>query len=215
MALPPHIQNYKRAFWKDPSFWTLAILNIYFAIMAYKEGLANYTLIWLYWCQSVIIGIFNFLRIITLNKFSNANFKAGGSTTDMPPTRNTKLSTAFFFLVHYGFFHLVYLVFLYSTINDVDWEFVKYGAELFAVNYAFTFIFQKLWDYRHVPDIGELMFFPYLRIVPIHLTIILGGFLAVDGFFSGVSIVIFIIFKTLADLAAHVIDNMLREKRDP
>jgi len=199
--------SYKRNFWKDPTLLSLVAVNLYLAWYAISSGLNNNTLIWLYWYQSVLIGIFNFLRILTLRQFSTKNFRGMNSNTDDAPTVRTKIGTAFFFLAHYGFFHLVYFIFLsVADKTSVDWVFVKNGAQLFLVNSAFTFLIQKVRDYRNTPNIGEMMFFPYIRIVPIHLSIIFGGF------FPGLGTLVFIILKSVADVAAHYIDLRLQEK---
>ena len=83
------------------------LLVVFFAIV---DGISANEVLWIYWSQSVIIGIFNFIKMITLKEFSTEGFKQGKK--QMLPTRATAISSAVFFLFHYGFFHVIYAVFL-------------------------------------------------------------------------------------------------------
>lgn len=57
------------------------------------------------------------------------------------------------------------------------------------------------------------MFMPYLRIIPMHLTIILGGFIAEAGSFSGLNASVAVILllmglKTFVDLITHSVNPL-------
>ncbi len=53
---------------KDPSIYALIAFNIFF-IYKYKDDPGKYTtIIWLYWCQSVLIGLFKFFKYVPLKK---------------------------------------------------------------------------------------------------------------------------------------------------
>ena len=80
------------------------ILTIFFAI---TENWNLSTIMWIYWFQSIIIGFFNFIRILQLKEFSTEGFRINGRPAQ--PTQGTKIFTAFFFLFHFGFFHFSYL----------------------------------------------------------------------------------------------------------
>src|SRR5512141_96428 len=91
----------------DPSFLFLLSANIFclWYYSAHQDGFA--TIVWIYWFQSVIVGLFNFLDLLTIKKFSAAGFKLN----DQPVTGQNKGCAAWFFLVHYGFFHFGYMIF--------------------------------------------------------------------------------------------------------
>jgi len=85
------------------------LLTIYLAV---SQDWSLITIMWVYWFQSVTIGFFNFIRILTLKDFSTDGFKVNNRSVEA--TKKTKISTAIFFAFHYGFFHFVYAIFLVS-----------------------------------------------------------------------------------------------------
>jgi len=58
-------------------------------------------------------------------------------------------------------------------------------------------------DRQATPNIGTLMFTPYLRILPMHLTIVLGA-LFIN---TAAGMVLFGVLKALADLAMHFVER--------
>jgi len=197
------------------------LLVIFFAIV---DGISANEVLWIYWSQSVIIGIFNFIKMITLKDFSTEGFKQGKK--QMLPTRATAISSAIFFLFHYGFFHLIYAVFLGSFSefshtggNGSGTKYLIISAGMFFISYLIEFINSRKEQSDELPNIGLIMFAPYARIIPMHLTIIFGGFIGAAGsFFSANTnlaiIVLFIGIKTVVDLITHSIDfKKLKNKR--
>jgi hypothetical protein len=204
---------------RDPSAWSLLAANLIAIGLALWERWDLAPLIWIYWSQSCIIGWFNFARILSLKEFSTENFKINNRPA--APTKGTQLFTAFFFLVHYGTFHLVYLVFLQKQrpLEVSDHGPVLICIGIFFVNHLFSFLHNLEGDRRQKRNIGKLMFFPYARIIPMHLTIILGAEVA-----GGPSVLLlFLILKTVADLVMHgvehsqIMDPLLRSvaREDP
>lgn len=77
--------------------------------------------IWPYWIQSVIIGWYARKRMLALKKFSTEGFTSNDQP--VPENEKGKRSTASFFVMHYGIFHLAYLLFLLGTIRlDSAWD---------------------------------------------------------------------------------------------
>ncbi|MDP1340599.1 DUF6498-containing protein, partial [Klebsiella variicola] len=59
-------------------------------------------------------------------------------------------------------------------------------------------------DLAHRPGVGRLMTVPYLRIIPMHLTLICGVFLGGSG-----TVLFFMLLKTAADAAMHHVEHRL------
>jgi hypothetical protein len=194
---------------KDVSLWVLVSSNLAFAIFFIMQGGEFGTLMWAYWAQSVIIGVFNFIRILTQKNFSVKSVKLN----NRPAKHNigTKNYIAFFFLFHYGFFHFAYLMFLKDMAETTQIDFILIGALIFLINHGFSLLYNHSKERYIEKNLGTMMFFPYIRIFPMHLTIIFGGF--IQGIFSDsmfASILVIILFlglKTIADAVSHVIEH--------
>ncbi len=208
---------------KKTSTLTLIFSNLLVIFFAIVDGISANEVLWIYWSQSVIIGIFNFIKMITLKDFSTEGFKQGKK--QMQPTRATAISSAVFFLFHYGFFHLVYAVFLgafsefsYSSGNSSGTKYLMLSAGMFFISYLIEFINSRKEESDELPNIGLIMFAPYARIIPMHLTIILGGFIGAAGsiFSTNTNLAVIILFigiKTVVDLITHSIDFNKQKKQ--
>jgi len=185
---------------RDPSLWTLIGLNIFF-IYEVKDDPKQYTtVVWLYWIQSVCIGLFNFIDMLTIKK---ENIDVTNMTINNKPATpaGAKGCLPFFFLFHYGAFHLAYLIFLSIDfkIPDINFSYFFIAAAGVFIQQLIQFIQVKV-QFSHVPRrITTLFFTPYLRIVPMHLTILLPKFL---GWAPGFT---FLILKMMFDVIGYII----------
>ncbi|HCY76658.1 MAG TPA: hypothetical protein DHV28_12130 [Ignavibacteriales bacterium] len=206
-----------------PSTLSLIFSNLLVIFFAIVDSISANEVMWIYWTQSVIIGIFNFIKMITLKDFSTEGFKQGNK--QMPPTRATAISSAVFFLFHYGFFHFVYAIFLggfsqFSNSGSTGFStsYFIYSAGMFFISYLIEFINSRKAQNSEPPNIGYLMFAPYARIIPMHFTIIFGGFIGAAGslFAAKTDLAIIFLFtgiKTLVDVITHSWDfNTLKKQ---
>ncbi len=206
------IELFSSAFRKVAT-WALIISNLSIIFFAVIDGIGILEILWIYWFQSVIIGIFSFIKMISLKNFSTEGLKQGNK--QVPETTSAKISSAFFFLFHYGFFHVVYAIFLSTALPEFfnsgsqknSSNFILYAALIFLINYIIEFIYY-LKEREPLPNLGKMMFSPYGRIIPMHLTIILGGIVGMSGsFFSldgGLTLIIFFtLLKTIIDVVSH------------
>lgn len=198
--------QYARRDWSAASLVASNVLTLAMALIGnWNAG----SLMWVYWGQSVIIGFFNFLRMLCLKEFSTEGVKANDKPVD--PTPATRRSMAFFFLFHYGGFHLVYMVFLVGLAAKglANLEAMGLCLAAFLVNHAFSFFYNLKSDRQNVRNIGTVMFFPYARILPMHLTILFGSALP----WNRAVLLLFLSLKTAADLIMHVVEHAaLQEK---
>jgi len=195
------------------STWSLIFSNLAVIFFAIIDKLSAIDVLWIYWAQSVIIGIFNFVKMLLLKEFSTEGFKQGNKV--VLPTKAVKISTALFFLFHYGFFHFIYAVFLSSFSSfgvshsgSLNINYFYYSSIIFFINYLIEFINLFREPAAETPNLGKIMFAPYARIIPMHLTIILGGFIAAAGsaFSADTNLMIIVLFtgiKTVVDMISH------------
>ena len=184
---------------RDPALWALIGFNVVL-IIQYRQDVKEYTtIIWLYWCQSVLIGLFNFVDMLTLR---SENISVENMTiNDRPATvMQAKGCLPWFFLIHYGGFHIGYMIFLFVDfkITDIDFNSFKWSLLALAISYVFFFIQNKI-RYSHIKrSIAAIFFTPYLRIVPMHLTILLPKFLHWEPALT------FLIFKMGMDVIGYI-----------
>ena len=206
--MPPGTQDAPHSAALDSSVWSLLAVNlIVLALALYQRwSLASFML--LYWSQSVIIGIANFLRILNLDKFSTDNFKINNKPVE--PTPQIRRQTALFFAAHYGIFHAVYLGFIVSSARKEVLFTAAFAlcACLFAVNHWWSYRYNRELDRQRTPNIGTLMFTPYVRILPMHATILSGALFAP----TQAGLAIFGLLKTAADIAMHVVEQKVLKK---
>lgn len=160
-------------------------------------------LLWPYWIQSMIVGVYVYRRMMSLVVFSTEGLTS--NNRPVPETAQGKCSTARFFVLHYGAFHLGYVVFLLSShaaVVPLEIFVLASRGLSFAFSQHQTYRVQHAADLRGRPNLGTLMFLPYVRVLPMHLGIILGSALG-DG---AMTLVFFVVLKTLADLALDYAD---------
>jgi hypothetical protein len=183
----------------------LLLSNIATITIALFEGWSPAEVMLVYWSQIVVIGFFNVLRMFRLGEFSTDG--VGMNNQPVQPTPATKRSMAIFFAFHYGFFHFIYFAFLAADgalPRGVDLIPVAVCVAGFVVNHAVSYRENAEEDLKRRPNIGSMMFFPYVRIIPMHLTIIFGSIFAPG---SAWALVLFLSLKTGADLVMHLIEH--------
>ncbi len=173
--------------------------------MHYRENPNGFNdVVWLYWGQSVLIGIFNFFDLLTVK-----NVEVGSLQINNTPVSNSpgsKGCSAFFFLFHYQFFHLGYFVFLAASYHkNLDFRFILIGLVAVAFNLLVDFIRHKIMEKTYSTNIGKMFFMPYLRIIPMHLMILVPAFLGWQAS------TIFLVLKTIADLVMYMIASPNRK----
>jgi hypothetical protein len=147
-----------------------------------------FSIILLYWLESAIIGGFTLLKIK----------KTRG---------DEKLFYIPFFMVHFGLFMFVHLIFLlvffFSRDVSAGGLFLTFLSLCFShyVSYQLNFIQKK--EYEKL-SAGTLFVRPYPRIIVMHLTVILGGFLVLSTGGARWALTLMVLFKIVADVASHL-----------
>lgn len=193
----------------DGSVWALISTNVFVLGLALLLDWRLVDMMLVFWLQSVAIGVSYFLRILALKSFSTKDFRVGGKAVE--PTTSVKIRTAFFFLVHFGIFHVAYLGFILAG----DFGEPRLGLDLmiggaaFAANHAYSYRYHRDRDRQGAPNIGSLMATPYLRVIPMHMTIIFGSVIS-----TGAGVLLFGVLKTIADALMHQAEHRIIGPRD-
>ena len=192
----------------EPSLIFLILSNLITMAAAIFQHWNVNDLMLAYWGQSVIIGLASFIKILTLKNFDSSGMTMNGKIIDVSSA--AKNTAAFFFLIHYGIFHLVYGMFLISfsaagSSSSINFLSIFSIWGLFFINHFISLISHWPKERETKQNLGKMMFFPYFRIIPMHLTIIFGG--AAGLLHKSLAILIFMGLKTFADLAMHLVEH--------
>ena len=164
----------------------------------------------LYWAESAVIGFFNLLKMIVVNK-------------------RESLVTGPFFIVHFGGFMAVHFMFIYSffiegpatdsatpeSLCEVTSLFLAIWPALLAlfVSHGYSFFHNFLGRQEYVGrTIKKQMSEPYSRIIFMHLVIIFGGGLSMMLGDSTLVLMGVIVVKTIVDLRAHLKQHQESER---
>ncbi|TVQ42371.1 MAG: hypothetical protein EA370_00300, partial [Wenzhouxiangella sp.] len=151
-------------------------------------------LLWPFFVQNLIIGYFWYRRIRCLEAFCTDNLTIKNRSVD--PTPATRDWIARFFAIHYGAFHLAYLIALVvlttvssrrhdqalpddspwlviGVVTPADLVFMLVIAISFYFSHRQAFAAQVAADRSRKPDIGRLMILPYARVLPMHMVLVL------------------------------------------
>ena len=210
----------------------LIFSNLVTIVAALYFGWNLFILLAIYWFQSVTIGFFNFLKILYL--------KQSPLLTRIFSCLFFAFHYGFFHFVYIIFIVVFYMLNEFmstvdggtysvnslssffnltggvaaSSISLMDGIFIPLIFILFFINHFYSFQTYKknLGKTKHT--IASLMFMPYLRIFPMHLTIIFGfGFLMSSlgkGALAGtdwIALLLFLVLKAATDVIAHVYEH--------
>lgn len=186
----------------NPAVLFLVAGNIY-CIWYYEMYPEDFTtIVWIYWCQSVTIGLFNFLELQSLSKAETATMQVNNKPAE-------KGCLGWFFLIHYGVFHLVYFIFLMIKfpLYEIQKKILILGVATFFIESVIGFM-RHLNNKRTMKvNAGALFFLPYLRIIPMHLMILL------PSFFGWTPSLLFLILKTGADILSFQLYHYIYSKK--
>lgn len=190
-----------------PSAYVLLATNLIPLIGVVLHHWTVFQVLLLYWCENVVVGGFNVLRMLTAQPKSEITW-AG------------KLFLIPFFCVHYGMFTFVHGMFVLalfgggakfggfsgaSLLGAVRGAGLTVPVLALVASHGFSFFHNYLGggEYQRV-FLPQLMFRPYGRIVVLHLTVLLGGFLVTALGSPVAAIVLLVGLKTAIDLGAHL-----------
>lgn len=199
---------------KLSSVVALICVNLFPVFGVLYWGWDVFPIMLLFWSENVIIGFYNVLRMIA------CEFKEASAWI-------AKLFMIPFFIVHYGGFTAAHGIFVFALFGesylrdsfgprpDVIWQVVLEYNLIFAVaalflshGYSFVRNYLGRGEYRRY-TLTKLMGLPYGRVVLLHITLILGGFLIILLESPTAGLLLFILLKIVMDLRAH-----LREHRE-
>ena len=194
---------------KKPSVIILIISNLVPVFGVIFLDWEIFQVMMLFWAENVVIGGFNIVKMLL-------------STAGNTGNRGKKISMVPFFFIHYGIFTMVHggLVFaifggvlendeILTGISDSYHSLITpalgWAVAALALSHAISFIFNYLGkgEFRKT-TLDQLMVQPYARVIILHITILIGGFLVM--FFGAplIGLMFLIALKIYVDIISHV-----------
>ena len=208
----------------NASLWLLILANAAALAIAQQQHWSLLMLFFPYWVQNVVIGWYSARRMLALKRFTSGTIYydhvqevadpqirkliARGLPT---PEQFVKRNTVKFFAAHYGIFHVGYLMFMIFAIQGgklgeipvplitgVDVAWLAVSSLAFVLVHRTSFKRNLEHDQQGCRSIDALMFLPYARIAPMHITLVFGLTLGYAG-----AVMMFGILKAFADVLMH------------
>jgi hypothetical protein len=196
----------------DRSAWALIAANLLVIGVALKLGMRLADMLVVYWIQSMIIGVCGFIRILSLKRFSSRGFSVTWGPVE--ETLRFRVQLALFFAFFYGTLHVFYLggIIIFAGVRfDAPPSGYAICAVVFALNHGYSLYVNLAKDAAGRPNVGTVTMLPIARMLPMHLTIILGG--AAGG--GAVAMAIFLSLKVAVDVLMHCVEHKAFRVREP
>ncbi len=209
--MPATVQSlFERQNLSKPSVWALIIANLYPVIGVIFFNWQTYPLLLFFWTENLVIGFYTVLKMLVA---SGENAKPA-----------VKLAAIPFFCLHYGIFTLVHGIFVVAIFGtgladnsgftgSINQQVINngliWGTLILMGSHGLSFFQNYIGknEYRQA-EITALMSQPYGRVVILHVTIIIGGFLAMMLGAPVAALLFLIVLKVAIDITTH-----LREHR--
>lgn len=197
---------------ENKNVWLTALFYIALIVIG-KLSATEFVIV--YALETIIIGIFHAIRMLTITFLSNKMINDKGKG----------IGLTLFFLVHYGFFVFIqttfFFVFLsigdnrisdslgvsnFLTVLQFEGVHVALGLMLISHFFKYWFNFYKSQRYEDV-EIALYMFQPYVRIIIQQFVAIVPGFFIIFGNGGLAVAIVLILIRTIVDLYLSQIKN--------
>jgi hypothetical protein len=200
--------------WTDLSAWTLILTNLITISFAYINHWTFSTIIWVYWCQTLIISFFAFLKVISLADLSYPGVERIQKRFSLRLKLRAVLLFLAYFTVVQGCLTLVLGAFL-GSVTDQNGMILFSSALLFFCNHLFSYVYNKKNERVVNKNIGYMVLRSYLRLLPLFVSFLFIGmivaafFLVRDEQLVAAAYVVLFVLKTGADVIAHTLEHRL------
>jgi hypothetical protein len=213
---------------KSPEAWGILLFNLLILGLVFFTDSGRYSVIAIYFLETLFFGIFNVLKMIIVALFGPKNDRKPDSPPDLINDKATspkKLTNSFliiFFILHFSIFYFVQLFLIMSVGGRMDNgfqasdSFIPNPLEFFRADLGDQFLIVTLsivamqlfyliygflikGEYKVTNCLVQGMR-PYGRIFVQQFVVLIGGFFIIIFNSVGVFSVVLILIKTLIDL---------------
>jgi len=163
-----------------------------------------FSILFLYWAESAIIGFFNFLMVRKIKML----IPVGKDS----PFKSVRYLSISMFIGPYSLFMLVHGLLILLIFRPFYISFLEtFVAFLFLVlNHAFSYAVDFLWNqgYRKVA-FDKQLFFPFRRLLVMHITVFFGGLLVKFIGIPLIALVFLVVLKIFVELFDNWVERHL------
>lgn len=194
----------KNIFYPTPQNAFVWLSSIYLLLLLYLGKISPLTVLFVYFLETIIIGIFNALKMFWSIQFG----------------KSKGFGLIFFFLFHYGFFVAIQSIFAFGLFgiqgNSIfkepfhlienysiilNLEDIKYALPAIVFTHLGKFLTDFISHKKYLKfSANEIMFKPYVRIFIQQFVVILGFFFIIISKAGFIAAIILIIFRLVIDL---------------
>ncbi|MBI4361249.1 hypothetical protein HY572_05760 [Candidatus Micrarchaeota archaeon] len=191
---------------QKPSVWVLLAANVVPLFGVLFLGWSQASVLLLFWAESAVIGFYTVLKMLLAKpeRFDAPDGLAGTffAGAAFAVFQASRLFSIGFFVIHFGIFMLVHLMFLlFFLVSDADpfgvLASVVVGGAAYFLSHGYSFVVNFL-DRREYLEAEpkSLMAAPYPRVILMHVAVIFGAIL-------GLPALVLVLGKMVLDLASH------------
>ena len=193
---------------KRVSVIVLILMNLVPVFGVLFMGWRVFPILFLFWTENIVIGFFNI-------------FKMAFAPPDTTGKWGPKYKIIPFFCVHYGMFALVHGIIVFaifgsvfesddlfagisSTYHSLITPTFGWAVLALAASHTISFFVNYIGkgEYRRT-SLQQLMVQPYARVIILHITVLIGGFLVMVLGSPVVGLILLIALKTYIDVYSH------------
>lgn len=204
----------RKPFYSDMSLWWIIAANLTVIVLSQMRNWSLASLIWIYWSQSLITGLFWFFRIVELKDFYVPDLIAENKLKKLSAqhlgAQQSPMETAFkakselaagqlFLLI---VIHISLVSWIRPLISESEpWDFwnVVIGASLFFVSQCVAYPKSNRWISGKRPT-ALIIGIPYISTAPMYLAM-----LGMAHYATADTLLLFLAAKTVADVTIHAV----------
>ena len=181
-----------RPLYASASLWSLVIANLLVIVWAVLTERTLGLIVWVYFSQNVILGIFWPLKVFA-------------SSADSSYTK--KVQSVAVFLPHYLIMHFLYAISLYDFFGKelFNFKYILTMAGIFFLSETVSYFAENSMNRTRPLSLAKVQLFPYARVIPMHFVMLIGITLEVGGKNSHLTVMCFLLLKAFADVAAYLV----------
>ena len=199
----------KNIFYPNSQNVFIWLSTVYLLFLLYLGKINPITILFVYFLETIIIGVFNALKMFCTIQLGNS--KGYG--------------TIVFFLFHYGFFIAIQSIFAFAIFSMGDavvfkepfdlihnygiilhLQDIKYALPAIIFTHLGKFFTDFLGHQKYLKfDIQEIMFSPYVRIFIQQFVVILSSFFIIISESGMIAAILLILFRFFIDLVMEAI----------